>query len=154
MKCKKFVSDSNFIKVSLDLNLTLSEYFLLMFFDNSLDMIFDINLIKEYFNMNEEVILKSFSSLVDKKLIEVKAIKNEFNKTVEVINLDKFYEKTKDLNKTCEKDNSIYESFEATFGRTLSPMDYEIINAWLEKDFSEELIMLALKKLIIIKYIV
>ncbi len=146
MKCKKFVSDSNFIKVSLDLNLTLSEYFLLLFFDNSFDMVFDINLIKENFNMSEEDILKSFSSLVDKKLIKVKTIKNEFNKTVEVINLDNFYKKVQEINKECKNETNIYESFEEVFGRTLSPMDYEIINAWLDKSFSEELIMLALKE--------
>ena len=31
--------------------------------------------------------------------------------------------------------------FENSFGRTLSAMDYEIINAWIDKGFSEELVI-------------
>jgi DNA replication protein len=46
-----------------------------------------------------------------------------------------------------EKNNTnIYEVFEKEFGRTLSPMEYEIIGGWLDKDCTEELILLALKE--------
>ena len=38
------------------------------------------------------------------------------------------------------------EVFEKEFGRTLSSMDCEIINAWIENGFSEELILSALKE--------
>ena len=36
--------------------------------------------------------------------------------------------------------------FEKEFGRTLSPMEYEIINAWQENNISDETIILALKE--------
>ncbi len=40
----------------------------------------------------------------------------------------------------------MYTFFEKEFGRTISSMEYEIIHAWLEKGFSEELILGALKE--------
>ena len=36
--------------------------------------------------------------------------------------------------------------FQKELGRNISPMEYEIINAWLEKGFSEELVEGALKE--------
>ena len=42
--------------------------------------------------------------------------------------------------------STIYDMFEKEFGRTLSPMEYEIIAAWLESNFKEELIIEALKE--------
>ena len=42
---------------------------------------------------------------------------------------------------------SIYNIFEEKLGRTLNGMDYEIINAWLDK-FKEELIIEALNEAI------
>ena len=50
---------------------------------------------------------------------------------------------------TKEKEDAkedIYFVFEKEFGRTLSSMDCEIINAWIENGFSEELILSALKE--------
>ena len=41
---------------------------------------------------------------------------------------------------------SLFEMFEQEFGRTLSPMEYEIINGWINDNFSEELIIEALKE--------
>ena len=66
----------------------------------------------------------------------------------EVINLNPFYEKiVLSLDTSNEKnDSNIFSLFESEFGRTLSPMEYEIINAWLDSGCSEELIILALKE--------
>ena len=51
-------------------------------------------------------------------------------------------------NETESKDTTLFDKFEKEFGRTLSPIEYEIIGAWIEGDFSEELILLALKEAI------
>ena len=77
--------------------------------------------------------------------LELKKIGNIRN---EYINLDGLYEKLafKILNKEEEKTTSIYDIFETEFGRTISPMEYEIINAWIENGTSEETIILALKE--------
>ena len=48
-----------------------------------------------------------------------------------------------------EKSNyqsNIFEVVEKEFGRTLSPMEYEIIKAWLDNDMSEDLIKEAIKE--------
>lgn len=43
--------------------------------------------------------------------------------------------------------SKLFHKFEQEFGRPLSPMEYETINAWFEQDhYSEELITLALKE--------
>ena len=42
--------------------------------------------------------------------------------------------------------SNIFETIEKEFGRTLSPIEYEIIRAWLEDNMSEELIREAIKE--------
>ena len=41
---------------------------------------------------------------------------------------------------------NIYDTFESEFGRTLSPMEYQIINGWLNDQMSEEMVIAALKE--------
>ena len=84
-----------------------------------------------------------------KKLIKVKAEKDGYGKIIEKVCLDNFYNEIKLDNKEEEKKSSkedIFSIFESSFGRTLSTMDYEIINAWIDKGFSEELVLAALKE--------
>ena len=45
-----------------------------------------------------------------------------------------------------EDSNNIFTVFESEFGRTLSPIEYQIINGWLEDQLSEEMIIEALKE--------
>lgn len=146
---KKFVAESIFIKEAIKDELTLNEFLLLLYFDNSYDLIFDISLISKMLNMGEDKVLEAYSSLLKKKLIKVKAEKNSYGKIVEKVSLDAFYNnivlQNKEESKKQEKDD-IYSIFESEFGRTLSSMDYEIINAWIEKGFSEELVIAALKE--------
>ena len=42
--------------------------------------------------------------------------------------------------------SNIFSTFETEFGRTLAPMEYEIINSWIDSGYSEELIIAALKE--------
>ena len=42
--------------------------------------------------------------------------------------------------------NDLYDNFEKEFGRTLSPMEYDIINSWLDSGMSKEIIISALKE--------
>ena len=66
----------------------------------------------------------------------------------EFINLDMLYEKLalSLTQKDDKKETNIYSIFENEFGRTLSPMEFEIINSWVDNGYSEELIVLALKE--------
>ena len=48
-----------------------------------------------------------------------------------------------------EEDTNIFTDIEREFGRTLSPMEYEIVRAWIENNFTEELIRCALEEAVL-----
>ncbi len=146
---KKLVAETVFIKEALKNNLSLQEFLLLLFFDNSFDLVFDMKVIAKTINMSEADVLVAYGSLINKKLIKVVADKDGFGKVTEKVSLDNFYNEIKNSYKKEEEQEvrtDIFSSFENAFGRTLSNIDYEIINAWMEKGFSEELILEALKE--------
>jgi DNA replication protein len=146
---KKLVVESLFIKEAFKRNLSLSEFLVLLYFDNSFDSIFDVANVSKTLMMSEEEVLNAFSSLLEKNLIKVDATPNQFGKVIEKINLDNYYyginssDLKKDSKKTSSKED-IFSTFESKLGRTLSQMDYEIIKAWLENGSSEELVLEAL----------
>ena len=146
---KKLVAETIFIKEALKENLSLNEFLLLLYFDNSFDLVFDIKVVAKTLNMSEEQVLEAYSSLMKKKLIKVKAEKDGYGKVIEKVCLDNFYNEIKTDVKNSEIESSkedIFSIFESNFGRSLSPMDYEIINAWIDKGFSEDVIIAALKE--------
>ena len=146
---KKLVAETIFIKEALKENLSLNEFLLLLYFDNSFDLVFDIKLVAKTLNMSEDAVLEDYSNIMKKKLIKVKAEKDGYGKIIEKVCLDNFYNEIKTDVKKKEKENckeDIFSIFESSFGRSLSPMDYEIINAWIDKGFSEELVISALNE--------
>ena len=82
-KNRRLIVESNFIKEGLKNKLSLPEFLLLVYFDNSFDLLFDVNLIEEVLQMKEEDILEAYSSLIAKKIIKVENIKNEAGKICE-----------------------------------------------------------------------
>lgn len=146
---KKLVVETLFIKEALKKNLSLNEFLLLLYFDNSYDLVFDIKVVAKILNMNEEDVLLSYGSLMNKKLIEVKAEKDGYGKIIERVSLDNFYNDIKIDYKNREKveeKEDIFSIFEEKFGRTLNNMDFEVINAWISNGFSEKLIIKALEE--------
>ena len=101
---KKLVAETIFIKEALKLNLSLNEFLLLLYFDNSYDSIFDIALLSKTLNMSEEQILQAYGSLMAKKLIKVVAIKDGYGKVIEKVSLDNFYNEIKTEYKTKEEE--------------------------------------------------
>ena len=95
-------------------------------------------------------VLELINSLTEKGIVKVELAKIN-NIRTEVINLDSLYEKLAFLiikdDKEVEKPKTLFDTFETELGRTLSPMEYEIINGWLTT-CSEEVIILALKEAI------
>ena len=93
-------------------------------------------------------------ALTDKGFIKVDVVKNDKGVMEEVVLLDDFYEKISLLlmeevnedNNNKVDNSSIFELIEKEFGRTLSPIEYEIIKSWLEHQMSEELIREAVKE--------
>ena len=84
-------------------------------------------------------------------MINVETKKNDKGIIEEIISLDGFYSKISLLvmdkvNSKDVTDSDIYSTIEKEFGRTLSPMEYEIIKSWLSNNISEELIVEALRE--------
>ena len=148
-KNQRLIIDSKFIKETLKYDLSLNEFLLLVYFDNAFDAFFDVKLISNILELTEEKILEAYSSLLTKKIIKVETIKNREGKIEEKISLDPLYQEVlieEKKNKQKLEKEDIFSIFETEFGRTLSGTDYEIINAWIEKGFSEDLIKAALKE--------
>lgn len=148
-KIKKYVTNSLFIKKALELNLSLEEFLMLTYFDNDYDGYLDIDKLSENTGIALDKAYKIFNSLISKKLITIDTIKDIEGRMIEKVNLDNFYNiltETKKESLQEAKKTDIYSIFEKEFNRLLSSTEYEIISAWLEKGFSEELIVGALKE--------
>lgn len=129
-------------------NLSLNDTLLLIFFLNQERPVLDLKLIKETIYLSDMEIMEAFSNLSKKGLIKTDVIKVD-EKIEEQVNTDNIY-KLAYLNLTEETKketaNDIFSAFESEFGRTLSPMEYELINAWISTGVNEELILGALKE--------
>lgn len=146
---KKYVTNSLFIKKAFELNLTLEEFLMLTYFDNDYNNYLNIELLSENLGITLDKSYQVFNSLLSKKLIEIKTSKDLEGRMIERVNLDNFYNMICEEEKKVKKEETksdIYSIFEKEFARPITSMEYEIINAWLEKNYSEELIIGALKE--------
>jgi len=117
-------------------------------------ILFDVNRFSTDLNMEIPILLSYIDDLTEKKYISVDVRKNDKNVIEEYINLDLFYDKLTnmmidDINQEKveeEKSSNVFETIEKEFARPLTPVEYEIIHAWLESGTSEELILEALKE--------
>ena len=146
---KRFSVSTHLIKVAISFNLTLTEFLLLMYFEDATDKTFDVNKISEVLSLEEQQVLSAFNKLLNLNLIKMETGKDDKNKHCEIISLVPMYKsivkKQNDQNEE-QKRTDLFETFQKELGRNISPMEYEIINAWIEKDFSEEIILGALKE--------
>lgn len=148
-KSKKYVTNSIFIKKALSLGLSLEEFLMLTYFDNDYNSFLDIDNLSQNIGINIDKAYTIFNSLLSKKLITIETTKDIEGRMIEKVNLDNFYamlSEDKIITKKEAVKTDIYSIFEREFGRTITSMEYEIINAWLEKSYTEELIVGALKK--------
>ena len=87
-----------------------------------------------------------------KKIISILVEKNKDGKREEYISLDLLYKKIIGIimNKNNEEktlDNSdLYSIFEKEFGRTISPLECQIIKGWIDDKIPHELILEGLKE--------
>ena len=91
-------------------------------------------------------VLKIIDSLSKKDILKLDMTKGPI--VTECINTDRLYDKLamEIVNEKKDKEITIYDKFEKEFARTLSPMEYEIIGAWIDNNYSEDIIELALKE--------
>ena len=112
---------------------------------------FDPEKFSSEFGVSTTDILNYIGILTEKKLVRVEVVKNDKGIMEEVVLLDDFYHKISlimmdDANQETITNTNIFEIIEKEFSRTLSPIEYEIIKAWLESNISEELIKEAVKE--------
>ena len=153
LKSGNMVLPMFFLQNYKKLKLELDEFIFLMYLYN-LGNSFPFNPNKYASDLNLElgIAMNYIDLLTEKDFIQVKVMKNEKGLMEEVVLLDNFFNKLAiftmdEANRVNDVDNSsIFEIIEKEFGRTLGPIDYEIIRAWLDNNMSEDLIKEALKE--------
>lgn len=129
------------------LNMNAEDLFLVSYLLNS-DSFFNPKKISGELSMPLGELMATLDHLKELDLVKIE-LKKVNNVRAEIINMEGFYNKLINLimdEEPKEKDNHIFDIFEKEFGRTLSPMEYEIINAWQDSNIEEETIVLALKE--------
>ena len=144
---KDFVINSNIIKCISEVDITLDEFLLILYFIN-ISCSLDTEDIKNRLGFSEEKAVNTFSSLLNKKYIEM-MVSNKNGEVEEKISLNPLYDRLA-LNKKVESNETdIYALFERELGRTLSSFEYELINKWIEDGVDESTIKEALKEAIL-----
>lgn len=148
IKEKDYTFKKLLFKLIKDFDLTLEELLLLIYFINQDKPVFDIKKISIITYLDNNEVMSAFSSLTAKGLVSIKTSKED-GKISEIIDITNTYRAmVSDINVNIKKQTvtNIYTIFEKEFGRPLSPVEYEIIKAWITSGISEELIKGALKE--------
>jgi len=135
------------------LGLNEEEFILMIYLINSGESIpFNPKTISLELGLNPNKVLELINNLSEKQVLSIKLEKNKLGIMEEFISTDLFYNKLSMLmvdmmnDKEEKVDSNLFQTFENEFGRTLSPMEYEIINGWVREQFSNEIIIEALKE--------
>ncbi len=145
---KHYVFSSQMISV-LNHDMPLKEFLVLMYFVNDYQKSFDAETISKTLNMSLEEVMDSFNNLISNQLITLTPSTDQEGRINDVISLDNYYKLIANtLNEDVQKikEQNVFSQVEKEFGRTLSPIECEIINGWLDTGNSEELIVGALKE--------
>ena len=150
LKLRDYVVPSYLIKNYDKLGLSAEITLLLIYIINLKEpIVCDYQKMSMDLNIDIKELMTRINELVEKKVIEIELKKNSSSKLEEYINLDLFYNKIFlqliDVEKEEAHDN-IYSIFEKELGRSLSPIEYELINGWIECNYKEEIILAALKE--------
>ena len=138
------------------LNITEEELILLICIINQGDkMVYNPIFFTDEIGLDKYKVMQLVNDLAEKGILEIKVENDKSGKKEEYIYLDFLYNKIFNLlidiqlgsNKTINSD--IFTTFETELGRTISPMEVQIIKEWLHNGLTEELIKEALKEAII-----
>lgn len=132
-----------------EFKLTEKELLILAYLLNEGDTL-NLTKIQEELGLSKEEILECVSNLQSKDFLSFRVDKVG-SKTEEHLDFTELYKKLsfkvvngKETKKEASK--NVFDLFEQEFGRTLTSMEYEIINGWLDGEFQEEMVVLALKE--------
>ena len=131
------------------LKITAEELIVLIYLFNENDLIYNPKKISNDLNTDISTVLELVNSMVGKDILTIE-VRKTANMRDEYFSLDNVYKKIAFLIVNDEENipetTNIFDNFEKEFGRTLSPIEYGLINAWKDSEISEELIILALKE--------
>ena len=151
LKKKDYLIKNYLIKVAHELSLELNDLLLLIYFTNQEKPVLDLDKIKNDIYLSEDEIMESYNKLIELELLEIKTIKDENGIMDDIISADNILKYvTNDIQRDIKEEtkNNIFEEIESEFGRTLSPIEYEAIDGWLNK-YDESLIHEALKEAVL-----
>ncbi len=144
-KTKDFVVNYNIIKSINSLDISLKEFLLVLYFIN-VSPLLDTDDIKSKLGMSEDEIVEAFTSLINKKYIELD-VSNNKGIVTEKVKLDPLYDRLAlSENVNDSNNNDIFALFESELGRGLSTFEIEMINDWISKGIEEGMIKDALKE--------
>lgn len=149
VKDKDYTFKKLLFKIVKDYNLNVNELVLLIFFLNQDKAVLDLPIIKESIFLEDKDILSAFTSLKSKGLVNINISKLKDGTINETIDLSNVYRAmVSDINSSIKKksEKTIFEDFEKEFGRPLSPIEFELINAWINSGIKEDLIKGALEE--------
>lgn len=132
------------------LNIKEEELIIIIFILNiSTKIKYDPETIVKELNIDKYKVMELINNLIEKGLLNIELITNKKNIKEEYLSLEPLFNKL--LNIIVEKeqsiiDNNIFSIFEQELGRTLSPMEYEMIKEWINNKISQELIIEALRE--------
>ena len=135
-----------------NLKITVDEFLFLMYLNGlGNNFLFDPSKFSNDLNLDLSKIMGYVDTLTNKGFISLDVLKNEKGYTEEVVLLDGFYQKVsllmmEDVSDNTELNSTVFEMIESEFGRTLGPIEIEIIKAWLSNNMSEDLIKEAVKE--------
>ena len=133
------------------LNITEEELILLIYMINVGNKVtYNPELFSNELDINKYKAMELINSLFEKQIINIIVEKNQYNKTEEYIVFDLLYNKLiKEIigieDKKEEIGNDIFTIFEQELGRTISPMEYDMIKTWVT-DYNKEIVVEALKE--------
>ncbi|WP_368646317.1 DnaD domain-containing protein [Alkalibacterium putridalgicola] len=120
----------------------------------------DSQLLADRLNVSREDAFKAIHQLMNKKVLTIETRADEEGKTVDEFSFDLLYEKLSALllqsikEEESEKEvlasKNLYQLFEQEFGRSLSAMEIQTLNMWIEEDhYRPELIEMALREAVL-----
>lgn len=145
IKSKPYIIPSILLKNYKKINLTELELIILIYLINA-DSLFNPKLIANELDMDLRDLMMHITKLIEKDMLKIDVVSKKVKE--EHINLDPLYKKLSFIivnNNVNEEKRDLFTIFENEFGRTLSPLDYEIISDW-QTEFTDDLILMALKE--------
>ncbi len=154
LKEKPIIIPKILFKNYKNLNISEEELVILIYMINLGDIIvYNPSIFVKDLNMDKYKVMEILNNLTEKNIIDIKVEKNEKKLSEEYIYLDNLYNKLFNLilDEEQQKPNidrsDLFTLFESELGRTISPMECEIIKEW-KNNYKEDLIKEALKEAI------